>query len=528
MNVDGFLTHHGLSENPFVAEEARHDGVFERLMGTTPGHPEFEKIMGRPDQPGTAVVFGEKGTGKTAIRLTIEHKVRKYNQQQETGRTLVVGYDDLNPVLDRLVQRRRQEMGFGRSSKATPEKLLEMVRLEDHQDAILSLAVTSVVDAAVEEDLRPDAAVDLGSDRSKKLRSLSRQKRLDLAVLAALYDQPGAGAIAPRWRALRSVLRLGRFPRMLLMRYLAIALTLAAAVTIILGYFSSESRTLLLIGGGTIAAMAAVVWFSWLSRHVRFWSLSRKIYKQTPTIDREPKDLRTMLLQLPKRELAAQPWPLAGTDDARYQLTNKLVAVLEGLGYSGILVLVDRVDEPTLIHGQAERMKSVIWPMFDNKYLQQRAVGFKLLLPIELRDHLYRESSDFFQEARLDKQNLVDRLSWSGATLYDISSNRLRACQKSASATGDSQGDGFSAEKTAATLTDLFDQDVTREMLVDALDQMHQPRDAFKFLYSVIQEHCTSVPDDQANYRIARLTLDAVRRNQAQRVQDLSRGVAPA
>ena len=205
-----------------------------------------------------------------------------------------------------------------------------------------------------------------------------------------------------------------------------------------------------------------------------------------------------------------------------------------------VMVLVDRVDEPTLIHGQAQRMKSVIWPMFDNKYLQQRSVGFKLLLPIELRDLLYRESSDFFQEARLDKQNMVDRLSWSGATLYDISTNRLRACRKqpvdepvpALSDAGGELGAGSASASgetaTAPTLTDLFEQDVTRDMLVDALDQMHQPRDAFKFLYSVIQEHCTTVPDDQANYRIPRLTLEAVRRNQAQRVQDLSRGVAPA
>ena len=73
----------------------------------------------------------------------------------------------------------------------------------------------------------------------------------------------------------------------------------------------------------------------------------------------------------------------------------------------------------------------------------------------------------------------------------------------------------------------LFDEDVTRDMIVDALDTMQQPRDAFKFLYAVIQEHCRVVPDDQAVYRIPRLTVDVVRRTQSQRVSDFQRGLGP-
>jgi len=33
-------------------------------------------------------------------------------------------------------------------------------------------------------------------------------------------------------------------------------------------------------------------------------------------------------------------------------------------------VLVDRVDEPHLINGSAELMKSLVWPMLDNKFPQ--------------------------------------------------------------------------------------------------------------------------------------------------------------
>jgi hypothetical protein len=60
------------------------------------------------------------------------------------------------------------------------------------------------------------------------------------------------------------------------------------------------------------------------------------------------------------------------------------------------------------------------------------------------------------------------------------------------------------------------------------LDQMHQPRDAMKFLYRVVQEHCSNVPAEEPVYRIPRLVLETVRKAQSQRVQDLQRGLTPA
>ncbi|MEC9373760.1 MAG: hypothetical protein VYC34_07950, partial [Planctomycetota bacterium] len=96
----------------------------------------------------------------------------------------------------------------------------------------------------------------------------------------------------------------------------------------------------------------------------------------------------------------------------------------------------------------------------------------------------------------------------------DLCSARLQICRPRAN-------DNIS-------LVDLFEEDVTRQDVVDALDQMHQPRDAFKFLYQCIQEHCSNVPQEQANWKIPRLVLETVRRQQADRVQQLFRGVRPA
>jgi hypothetical protein len=137
-------------------------------------------------------------------------------------------------------------------------------------------------------------------------------------------------------------------------------------------------------------------------------------------------------------------------------MMDRLKGVLRAIGYAGLVVVVDRVDEPTLVCGDPERMKALIWPMLSNKFLQQEGVGIKLLLPMELRHAVFRESSAFFQGARLDKQSLVEHLSWTGTMLYDLCEGRLRSCLRPGA--------------KSIRLLDLFTEDVTQEELAGALE----------------------------------------------------------
>jgi hypothetical protein len=57
---------------------------------------------------------------------------------------------------------------------------------------------------------------------------------------------------------------------------------------------------------------------------------------------------------------------------------------------------------------------------------------------------------------------------------------------------------------------------------------MHQPRDAFKFLYRCMAEHCSNVTAEQAQWKIPRLVLETVRKQESDRVQQLYRGIRPA
>ena len=138
--------------------------------------------------------------------------------------------------------------------------------------------------------------------------------------------------------------------------------------------------------------------------------------------------LRRMLMRFPKRDIDGQPLPESQRTDDRFELLAKFQGVLKSLGCDGIVVLVDRVDEPHLITGSVERMRALVWSMLDNKFLKQPGLGLKLLLPSELADFMQREDRDFYQRARLDKQNMVPSLEWTGQALYDLANARIRSC----------------------------------------------------------------------------------------------------
>lgn len=498
MDLQHFFDHWNLVENPFQAEEARNDAVYARTMEAAITHPDFQKIYGSPENPSTSIVFGEKGSGKTAMRLLIERRLEAHNLNHPGKKVWIIRYDDLNPILDRMAHH---------SKGKNPQQCLGEMRLQDHQDAILSLAITQLIDAIVEEQ---------GSREQKQLRrslrKMTRQQRMDLGVLAVLYDQPRHGQRADRWKRLKSFLRL----RTLGTRRVHGTLTLGfgAASLLALGVWHFTDS---LSWEWQLAGIAAAIGFiglglGWLVRSWKKFFRARGIHREVRTVEHESANLREALWDLPEDQGTLHLIPDQEDQDKRYQATQRFLRLLEPMGYHSLIVLVDRIDEPAMINSDDQRMRSLIWPMMNNKFLQQERVGIKMLLPIELGQLLETETTEFQRQARLDKQNLINPLRWTGATLYDLCTSRFRSCQS---------GKTDRIEE----LKDLFEDDVEHRDLVDALDQMHQPRDAFKFLYAVLLRHCQNTPGDAGQYQIPKLTLEYVRREQSQRVMNLYRGV---
>lgn len=527
MNLSQFFEHWAIVENPFRGEEARTDAIFARMgiAGREPGddatpgrvrlvrpatpatHAEFEKIIGQLDRPSTSIVFGEKGSGKTAIRLQIADRVARHNEESPDRRVLLIPYDDLNTHLDHYAR----VMG----AEKKKEDPFAGMRLVDHLDAIVSIGTGRIVNALLSGSDRPPPAQ--LEDAGKQARKMSLAARRELLLLQALYDtNDTTGA---RTAALRRILRLsGSGPRALIATAVWTGWIPSTALFVWGQFFSGlgeATRTGLLVGAGVLMA-------AWLFLLLKVTLIDRmvdghvaqRVARQMRMVPRLPSGLTASLGKLDRTIAPTDALPVTGSEETRYAMLARLQRVASELGFPTLMVLMDRVDEPTLVRGDAERMRSIVWPMLSHKFLQHDGMAIKLLLPIELRHALFKESSAFFQEARLDKQNLVERLSWTGAMLFDLCNARLATCRP------------VSAE--SISLAELFTEDVSRQDLVDALDHMQQPRDAFKFLYRCVTEHCASVTGEEGAWRIPRHTLEAVRKSEAERVMGLQRGIRPA
>lgn len=490
MNIQSLLEHHGILRNPFAEEDAQTDQVFKEHCIANAYHPVWDKVYGDPTEPSTAMVFGPKGSGKTAMRLQILRHLEKFNRDNPSDRLFTVAYDDFNPFLDHFSER------MSRRVSRKPERVLKEWKLWDHMDSILCLGVTKLVDQVLKPGQTEDA-ID-----SQTLGKLDRTAARDLLLLASCYDQSSDGAFVSRWNSLRKKVGFGNVGTKVSC-WVAILWTLAVAGGF--GYLMFQSR-----GGaaGEEAEAVTTVWdYVWLApilmligsapyliRLGKTWWAAVQIRRHMRVGRREVGSMRKVLHSIPAKELASQPLPRFDRTDDRYELLNKFQSVLERLNYKGVIVLMDRVDEPHMTGGKPELMRLFVWPLLDNKLLKHPGIGFKLLLPQELYRDMERESRDFHERARLDKQNVIPSFQWTGESLYDLARARMIACAD----------DGRSPEPK-----DLF-ADVDYQRIISAFHSLRVPRHLFRFLYRVLVDHCNRYTDANPEFTIKAETFETV------------------
>ncbi len=485
MNIQSLLEHHGISRNPFAEEDAQTDPVFKEHCISSAYHPVWDKVYGDASEPSTSIIFGPKGSGKTAIRLQVDQHLASYNTENPDKRIFVIRYDDFNPFLDHFCER------LSRRNSKRPEKALDAWRLWDHMDAILCLGVTDLVDRVLKPDTGREAAV-----RSEAISKLDRTDARDLLLLAACYDQSTSDSFTGRWSSLRKALRFGN-----LQSYVKLV------VAIVWGLASIGFVTWLLSrsAGGEEGVNFKLLWlipilvligaFPYLLDLIKCQAAALGIRRHMRVGKREVGSMRQVLMKIPGKELASQPLPRYDRTDDRYELLNKFQSILQRLGFAGVIVLMDRVDEPHMTGGKPELMRRFVWPMLDNKLLKHPGVGFKLMLPQELHRDIERETREFHERARLDKQNVIPAFQWTGESLYDLARARMMACAI----------DGRSPEPK-----DLFADEISYERMIAAFQSLRVPRHLFRFLYRVLVEHCNRYTDAQPVYQIKGETFEAM------------------
>lgn len=477
MKIQPFLEHHGIARNPFAEEDAQTDPVFKEHCIDSTYHPTWDKVYGDPNEPASSIVFGEKGSGKTAMRLQLARHLEAFNEQSPTKRLFVVQYDDFNPFLDRFRDRLS-------SRNRRPDKVLQQWKLWDHMDAVLTLSVTGIVDRILEAR-QPSGGVICKIEQSK-VDQLDRHQARDLLVLTACYDQATGENFLERWHRLRKRLKFNTYKSYW---QLATGIGWMVGMIAILSIIFFNGGVNWLPPWWVCLPLVLVGWIPWLIKAWKNFWLARGILNRMRVGIRQTNDLRKVFMQFTPAELASQPLPNKDSTDDRYELLMKLQAILQTLGYPGIVVLIDRVDEPHLINGQAELMKALIWPVLDNKFLKHPGLGLKLMLPIELWRFTEREERDFYQRARLDKQNVIPSFEWTGEALYDVANSRVKACALDSSQT--------------PNLKSLFEPAISEGRLIEAFRTLRVPRRLFKFLYKLLVSHCNAHTDENPVWQIA-------------------------
>lgn len=498
MKTSQFLEHYGVEINPFSQEDAQADHIFQQHCAGTIYHPAWDKILGDCGNPSTAVVFGEKGAGKTALRIQLLNAIRDWNQQNPQERAFVISYDDLNPFLDAFRDRLR-----GR--KRQPDHCLQAWRLWDHMDALLTLSTRRLCNVVADEH-HDDPDVTL-----KQMKELPRLRKRDLLMLAAFYDQSSDQSHLQRWKRIKW--RLG-----FLTPGTSWPVWLGAAISVLtlavgLRKFPEEGlATLAILKEWWIWVIIAAGWLPCARRWLQLWWRSRQIASQVRILEHGTSTLRKILGSFYSREIDGQPMPSRDRSDDRYELMAKLQRILKPLGFTSIVVIVDRVDEPHLINGAPQRMRDFLWSMFDNKFLKHPGIGFKMLLPKDVVYYLNREKREFYERSRLDKQNLINSLEWTGESLYDMATNRLRACL------------GESANKNLS-IRSLFADDVTDQDLIDRFGRLRVPRHLFRFLFRLLTDHCNGATEDNPVWHISRETLATTMDAYQRELDALDRGL---
>jgi len=478
MKIQQFLEHHGIATNPFAEEDAQTDPVFKEHCLKQIYHPAWDKIYGDPSDPATSLVFGEKGAGKTALRLQIRAHLEDFNRAHPDRRVFVIEYDDFNPYLDRF-----RETFSSRRRKA--KRVLGEWKLWDHMDAILSLGVTSLIDHVLQVRHPSGFPVEI---QPGDVARLDRHQARDLMLLATCYDQSTAETFKNRWLRIR---RKVKFRTIGANWTLFVGMLITALVVGVIAYASTWSW----LQGPWPYVIVFGGWVPHLARCWKWFWKARSIVRHVRVGNHETNPLRQVLMRFRASQLSSQPLPNKDRTDDRFELLCKLQGILSTMGFGGIIVLVDRVDEPHLINGRIEAMQQFLWPLLDNKFLKHPGVGFKLLLPIELEQYLDREDREFFQRARLDKQNMVPSLEWTGQALYDVAMARIRAC---------------AAPNQSPSLLPLFNDSVTEQRLIDGFRALRVPRHLFKFMYRVLVAHCNSHTDEHPSWEISSENFESV------------------
>ncbi len=486
MFAETWRRHWGLEQDPFAHEDADKDPVLSRVDSRAV-HSCFDRVYGDPGTPGPGIVFGEKGSGKSGLRLAVQRHLDAHNEAHPDAAVFRIEYSEFDVYLDNF---RRAAHISGRASK-TPLELIDRWRLSDHLDGILSLGVTTLFDELIEGKRSP--------------KGMTRKQKLDALCLGALYYDSGKAATGDALtRARRRMRYSSARPGLLhLVRMLLVVLGVVLGLVPLwnaleIGPTWESGSALLWYACGGVVLFGTALWT--LIERSRVRSRAQRAMRAVRVLLRDPAPLAALLETVSSDARKELVLPIEGNEATRYHLLQRFLTTLEAFGYHGVYILIDRVDESTLLAGREEWTRPLVEKLLDHKLLQHPGLAFKLFLPIELSKMVLGASPDDLKRMRLDKSNTVHELRWTGQEIVEIANQRLAA-----------SGDAASPRR----LADFCAEDLSPDHVRETLNELGTPRHAFGFLSTLFAEYARNLPEEleatDAAWNIPLAHFDVVR-----------------
>lgn len=494
--------HWDLSEDPFAFEDADKDPFVTRVDASAV-HSSFDRIFGNAETPAPGIVFGEKGSGKSGLRLAMQRGIEKHNAAHHDARVFQLDYVEFDAFFDRA----RQAAHLPADKEKTTRQVVEKWRLVDHIDAILSNGVTRLVDRWEEQRTKP--------------KGLDRKQKADLLALVALYYDSPKRARGAALRRTRSKLRFSTL-RPGITRLWLLLLSIASAGLGLMPHYAKILDTgpdweigpaKFWYASGMFMFAATWLWFLFIAGGVR--SRATRAARSVRVMPDEPGALQGLLSSMSPKARNEVALPAEDDEPSRFHLLGRFLSILKTTGYTSVYVLMDRVDESTFLFGKGEWTRPFVRSMLDHRLLQHPNMALKLFLPIELGQMYLGATPEELRRMRLDKSNTVQELRWTGQELYEVANQRLRAAR--------------TTDSGSAHLSDFFQPNVEAPVLCDALHELGTPRYAFGFLSALFAEYARNLPDeldpDSTEWRIPRSHFELLRATWGDRTRALRRAM---
>ncbi len=503
--------HWGMTCEPFMCEDADKDSILQS-MDKSAVYSGFDRIYGNPNEPSPGIVFGEKGSGKSALRLMMRRNLEEYNEKNPEKKIFLIEYTDFN----RFIGNYRNTLSNRSDEASEAKEVISRWKLSDHLDCILSLGFSALVDEIIAsgrnaKKLHHKHCADLLLGTSLYYHS---DNDTTVDALKKLNRKYGFGGIRPYFKWLAAILLSIISVFFVIFPYLLpVIITMYSDIDLSEGTWAEYFLTLqpqLFYGIGI--GLFVITWLWFLLARSSSFSPARRAARGIKVVPKDANLTAKILLRLPSKERKDFILPFGNDEASRYDWLQRFITLINQFGYHGIYVVVDRLDEPSLLSGREELMRQFVEKMLDIKLLQYPHIGIKLFLPIEL-DTIHRNASpEQLKKMRLDKSNLIPEFKWSGQELYEIANQRMQACIE-----GESKH----------SLADLFGDDLEFNYVKETLSMLGTPRYAFGFLSSLLTDYVrdlpNDLPEDDARWQIGRNHFEVARANWLDRTGVLRR-----